>query len=711
MRPSPRPTPPLSAVAALLVLPAVAGAKEAAWRHDSAQAFRAGERERVVVSDSGVVSLARPIGRFGELNAERVWSLARASDGSIYAATGDQGRVFRRRGDAEWEEVYDAEDSQALSLAAAPDGRVFLGTGPGGQVVELTHADRPASRPGPEVRYVWGLAFAPDGSLLAATGPDGQLWRRPPDGGAWELLLDSPQRHLLCVVADREGAAYAGSDGEGLLYRVAPDGRASVLFDAPQDEIHALAIGPDGRLHAGTASGGGGPDTPANRPSATGALDHDDDDDEPTARPASARVRARSPFRLAQDRPSPGGTARLRPGAAGENVVYRIEPDGSAREIFRARALVYALAWQDDRLLVGTGPDGRLFEVRDDGRDAAEIARVDHGQVLALLPGAGGATLLGVGDPGGVLRLEPGHDATGTLTSAVLDAKLLSRFGSLVCRAARPEGTSVSLQLRTGNVGRPDATWSDWSEPASSPEPARPDVPPGRFAQYRVTLATDDPARSPELRAVALYYRTRNLPPEVARLTVPDVSSADGAARRTRLDLKWEAEDPNGDDLVYRLAIRKDDWPDWVELNLAAPLTETSYSWDATSVPAGVYRVRVVASDRPSNPSGEALTGTRTSEPLVIDHQAPAVTVEVAGDGRDVRVTLRDDLTRLVKAEYSLDGGPWTAVFPDDGLFDAIEETLAFRLPEPGPGPHVVVVRATDAAGNVGSGDAVLRPR
>jgi hypothetical protein len=48
-------------------------------------------------------------------------------------------------------------------------------------------------------------------------------------------------------------------------------------------------------------------------------------------------------------------------------------------------------------------------------------------------------------------------------------------------------------------------------------------------------------------------------------------------------------------------------------------------------------------------------------------------------------------------------------VFPADGLFDTRSETIAIDLPDLAPGHHVLMVRATDAAGNLGTGDAVLK--
>ena len=70
--------------------------------------------------------------------------------------------------------------------------------------------------------------------------------------------------------------------------------------------------------------------------------------------------------------------------------------------------------------------------------------------------------------------------------------------------------------------------------------------------------------------------------------------------------------------------------------------------------------------------------------------------------GARVRAVARDDSSLIRKAEYSLDGGSWQDIHPTDGINDEKEESYEVPLPEMAPpGPHVVVVRATDLLGNV----------
>ncbi len=298
----------------------------------------------------------------------------------------------------------------------------------------------------------------------------------------------------------------------------------------------------------------------------------------------------------------------------------------------------------------------------------------------------------------------PGYVASGSLTSEVHDARFVSQFGTVSWKADVPEKTSVKVQVRTGNVSEPDPTWSEWSAALTDGSGSKPGVPPGRFVQYRAMFETGAPAETPELRSIALHFQAGNLPPELSKITVPDVSTADGATRQARMALRWDASDPNDDELTFTLLFRKEGWPEWIKLT-DPPIAEKLYSWDATAVPAGVYRLKVVASDRPSNPDGSAFSRELVSEPFLVDHQAP--TVAISAEGKTFKIALKDDLTRLVKAAYALDGGEWTAIFPDDGLFDSTAETITLKLPDLKPGAHVLTVRATDAAGNVGTGDVV----
>src|SRR5262249_11361646 len=318
--------------------------------------------------------------------------------------------------------------------------------------------------------------------------------------------------------------------------------------------------------------------------------------------------------------------------SGGENSLYRIAADGTVREVFREKALVLSQLRQNGRLFVGTGMDGQLFEVNEATRERSEIARLDNGQILCMCRRADGSIVLGTGDPGRLYVLEDKYTARGTVVSEVLDAKIISKWGALRWKADAPAGTAATVAVRSGNVAEPDETWSDWSAELTDAQQAGIPAPTARFLQYRVTLTSDSPAATPVFHGLTLRYMTTHPAPEVGKIETPDLD-AGNLEEPKRLRFKWSATDPNEDELTYSLFVRKEGWKSWVLLE--DNLSKTEYEWDTTTVPSGVYELKVVASDRKDNPDEDALTGERVTSPFVVSHQPPAVTVKVVGTDGD----------------------------------------------------------------------------
>ena len=70
-----------------------------------------------------------------------------------------------------------------------------------------------------------------------------------------------------------------------------------------------------------------------------------------------------------------------------------------------------------------------------------------------------------------------------------------------------------------------------------------------------------------------------------------------------------------------------------------------------------------------------------------------------------------DDDTRVSSIEYSVDGGDWTDIFPEDGIFDARRETFRFEVSDLAPGEHRITVRASDLDRNVAAAKVVTVTR
>jgi hypothetical protein len=142
-------------------------------------------------------------------------------------------------------------------------------------------------------------------------------------------------------------------------------------------------------------------------------------------------------------------------------------------------------------------------------------------------------------------------------------------------------------------------------------------------------------------------------------------------------------------------------------------LRDNFFTVDGAALGDGRYVFKVIATDAPDNAVGAALAGERTSEPVEVDNTPP--TVRVANEPRTTgeRVAISfvvEDAGGMVKrADVSVDGGAWRAVFPDDGIADSPRETYVLDLPLAGAGEHTIALRGFDASGNMGNARVVVR--
>ncbi len=68
------------------------------------------------------------------------------------------------------------------------------------------------------------------------------------------------------------------------------------------------------------------------------------------------------------------------------------------------------------------------------------------------------------------------------------------------------------------------------------------------------------------------------------------------------------------------------------------------------------------------------------------------------------------DVTGKIKrADYSLDGAPWSPLFPEDGIADSGHERYSVELQSLAAGEHTVSLRAFDGSGNVGTLSVTMR--
>ncbi|HIG54605.1 MAG TPA: hypothetical protein EYQ18_11600 [Candidatus Handelsmanbacteria bacterium] len=638
------------------------------WQQHAYHDFAKGKSEGVSIAAVGALSLAPALETLTELETERIWSLAHAPNGGLYAGTGDSGRLYAIEAEGQARLLFDSPELVLHTLLVGPDGALYAGSAPDGLIYKINAKGQSETFAQTGSHYVWDLAFV-DGQLHAATGEPGQVLKIAKDG-SHEVLFDPDDRHVMSLLAHGD-RLLAGTASKGRIYEIDTAGQSRLLFEAAQEEIHDLAADAQGQLFASAIPG----------------LPKDDEQAEVFA------------------------------------AVYRLEEGGAVYPIWQSTDSKRVDLAAGERLALSTSNPTRLLRMDASGQTELAVQFEDFAPGTLLFDREGNLYLGGT-QKAVIAKLPGSARLQGHFESAVEDFALHTRWGTLDWRGNRPKDTRMVVQTRTGNGGEPDDTWSPWSAPLEQSGQTI-TSPPARFIQYRVELESTLRETSPRLDWIAVRGVQANLKPRITELqtfpfrnqqsgpggqaqgTQPVVQGPLGSnrppqAKSLRL-VRWQAADPNEDELVYDLYLKGEDQREWkqVQENLA----QTSVMWDTESMPEGWTRLKLVASDRADNPPGQSLHDERESAPFAIDNSPPAIELdaETGAHGVVVDVAISDRISGVQKAYYTVDyNDPQHPIGPLDGVFDGRDEKARFTVEDLTPGEHVISVQVFDALGNVG---------
>ncbi|WP_143140716.1 hypothetical protein [Nannocystis exedens] len=688
-------------LAALLALaPASAGAGGTRSFHlGDFDDFDAGEAEGAAIEGSGKVTVGLLPARGEVKGAASVFScVADPKDkGAAYLGTADRSGVQRiklttpsKAGAAEPAASKLAELPGAVvsAMTTLPGGDLLAATLPGGTIHRIDAKGKVSEFAKLQVEQIWALV-PHEGRLYVGTGPKGELFSLDLNGKDPKVVLDSDEKDILAVLPVGKDVVVGTSPGAKVL-QVGPASDGVLVHDFAGDEVRALAL-VDGGLVAAVN------DFTDRGLSSVQALTKNLNRTSLVGQPAEGSLDATS-----------GG------GGAQSSADLFFVALGAKRDLARASEATWESWLHKDKqyftgllagakgseVLVSASQQGKVYRVRG-RRDVATVADLDERQATALCRLGDGAVLAATGDGAGAYRLAAAPAQKARYRTKVLDAKQPSTFGAVYLR-----GKGVTLRARSGPSEEPDKRWSEWKPVTLKKEgdalAGALALPTRRFVELEVTLADGG-----ELRDVQLFYAPENLAPLVAGVDVarPEFELGDDDEPEGKLTIKWKAEARDDDDLVYEVRVRPEGTGDkeWISLSGAEPVTKKEYKWDLDSVPDGVYEAQIIASDEPSNGIARAARDEVVSAPFVVDHRRPAID-GVKVSGLSITGTASDEGGQIHDVAFSVDGGPFRAASPSDGLFDTGREGFQLTLPEPlAPGRHRVVLRARDAFGNIGS--------
>ena len=292
-----------------------------------------------------------------------------------------------------------------------------------------------------------------------------------PRAGKGELYYATGQGNVTGLMLDQQGRLLAGTEPNGILYRITAKDKAFALYDSNLPEIRAVSPNADGSVYAVALGGSlakkvqGAQTNQTTQPDATPTVTTsitvtaDAGGDIKPAPPAPAKPQESAPA------PAVTTTTAVTPDTTPveKSAIYRINADNTVDTLWSSKEEnVYdILTGADGQLYFGTDASGRIYRLTQD-RKLTLVAQTNEAEATRLLQWKG-ALLAATGNMGKIYRLGA-SGARGTYESPVFDAGSVAQWGRLRWQGENGAG-AITLRTRSGNSIRPDPTWSDWSQP------------------------------------------------------------------------------------------------------------------------------------------------------------------------------------------------------------------------------------------------------
>lgn len=731
------------------------GRLAAIWREDTAAAFEQGTLDNVTISSDNDLRLSASLTQLATSTAPYIWALSADKKGQIYAGTGDDGVIYKITGDKVTPFFHTGQIEVSSLVYDQAGAALYAATLPHGAIFRITLDGKGTQIFAAPEKYVTALALDPKaGVLYASTGGGvGKVYSIPlANPAAGRALFTSPEAHLQSLAVGPDGTVYAGGSPDGLVYAITPAGQGKVLYDSTQQNITGLAVDSSGVVYASTSPRGliyritpsGSATAPTVKQIYPGT--------------SNAGLPQTPIYGLSVD--STGNVW-----ACTGNNILRIPPGGTILTYAAPTDVSFiSLAIGDDGLVyAGTSNIGTVYALGSHVRilDAAVSANGTYTSPVhdAGLPARWGTIAWRAITPAGTsVKLETrtgdvqnpdstwsawsvayGDSSGQQITSppgrfiqyrAVITGDPMAAPDSLprlqavaVYYLTKNQPPTVAINQPIGGdslSGTVDLKWTGsdpakdtlsytvlysddggktWnpikkslqSQPAVPAAPAKPGSetpppPPG------VTVKTASaPTAADEAQALAEFKQQLdqepNIPPSVREQMLAQAPAVIHQALLLKAGLPATPVAVGGDTSQARE-------------------TATSTQWDTTAVPDGTYRVKVIATNAPSNPT-DPLSAEAISAPFVVDNTPPTLLIDpkrITVDSSKLTATLHGvasaNLCYVEAVQYRIDDShDWWAAAPDSGLFDSRSEAFTIITPALTTGTHTITVEAIDQAG------------
>jgi len=601
------------------------------------------------------------------------------------------------------------KNEHIFAMAVDVSGRLLAGISGGKCVLYRFEKNSPVKIYEPNgCKYIFDIEVAEDGDIYLATGPEGKIYHLDSFGRNPELVFDSTDKNILSLVSAGDNILYAGSDTRGLVYQIDTRNRkVKVLYDSEQPEITAMLLAENENnkkeLYAAATSAKvvATEDKFAFSQNAAGRPEVSGNADNKRQNKSSLNLKiANTKGNGAEKKTQPKAIVRKQGKAGKASYIYKIDKEGFVTEVFTESAVFFSMDKKGKKLLLGTGNNGRLFEVEPATERKAIIYEDKQASQITAVAATDRNIYIVTANPAKLIQLSKDFADEGTYSADLIDGGQPTKWGKLQIEADIPTDCKVLMSCRSGNVKDiNDPTFTDWTKEAELKGPVQMQCPLGRFLQYKLILKSAVGKKTPVIREVAVANTIPNLKPVVESVNVERLGDS---GKEGLFKISYKAKDDNSDKLIYKIDFRKLGRTNWIKLK--EDHEKNDFQWDGKTVEDGRYEIRITANDVRANTPQSGLTGSRVSEPVVVDNTGPVI--EKSSLDKEkltavLKLKTRDALSAIEKVQYTVNSNSeWKSSLPDDKVYDTTEEEFTIEVKDLDEGENVIAVKVMDKVGN-----------
>lgn len=375
--------------------------------------------------------------------------------------------------------------------------------------------------------------------------------------------------------------------------------------------------------------------------------------------------------------------------------------------------------WSNGEELFIGASNGSIFYFN--GKKTGLCRKFD--KVVILLSGKGFFPQIIFSSPPSIAL--PLRNSTAFYNSPIIDLKGISKIGSV--KIEPPSFQKVFL--RAGNTPIPDDFWTKWVSPDNIDS-----LPPSRYVQWRIefnknsnlfkglTISAKQLNRPPKIENVKIHppgeiyvknvsqigdrlvqdvHEKERAFPEIAQSRPSDSGTQTYYLYGFRM-VSFSVSDPDGDDVRVDIEIKPENSK--TSFPLAQNLKDNFFTFDARTLPDGIYTLIITASDAIDNGEENCLKDTFEVPLFEIDNTPPQITLEETSSGV-VGFSVKDN-SSIKSCRISRNGEIWRIIESDEKKIGSKEAHFTVNLKSE---DKWIVFQAVDAYGNMATSSWVRK--